>query len=126
MADRIEEVLAEHRMYVHHEGDDWNEPAEETLYCSCSDDDLGGWVHTAESHAPPDWEAIQVAHQSAALREAGIGDVAEAERRGAVRALREASYFSTPVDVVFRDLADVRDWLRDRADRLAEDAGAER
>jgi hypothetical protein len=36
----------------------------------------------------------------------------------AARALREASRFTTSPDFEFRDLADVRDWLSARADRI--------
>lgn len=42
--------------------------------------------------------------------------------RGAVEALREAAQFSTPADHEFRNLDDVRDWLRAWADEREEQA----
>ena len=106
--ERVVRVLAAHRMWVSEEGDGWHEPAESGLWCSCSDEELSGWVQTKPNHDDePDYDAIKVAHVAAALAPVLAEVRAEALREAAEvwPGLKESG-------------GNVYRWLCDRADHI--------
>jgi hypothetical protein len=87
-------------------GDLWHERIPSPLWVpvrQSTNDELDAWV-------------------SGLLREALAVARVSTDAEAKASALEEASNFSTSADVVFHDLGDVRDWLRDRAAAIREQA----